>query len=284
MALGARKFYKLYSLDGVFIHDTSSGNDVYDTSVNGFESDFLTDYNGKIDEHTILFISVSQEDVGRYVYTVSREYDDDEYTDTPHLHILNLGDTMVWARGNIYCVSTKSILDISFDENTNKLHVEYSDGTSQDIGKGAVGYSGIYPVKVDGMEISLENILFDEDGNFILNSDDNDMDSDLNNVHVEGTGNYASASYQHIEGKYAEVDGKYIFVIGYGQDDNNRYNLFTIDFEGTIFSPKDVIAGGTQENPNFRLSDIHSVLDVDWSYFGQAYQDFENQSFDNDYQ
>ena len=63
--------------------------------------------------------------------------------------------------------------------------------------------------------------------------------------HVEGSNNEAGAEYQHIEGKFNEVKGSdYVHIVGYGDADNDRRNIYTLDRYGNIVCIGDITANG----------------------------------------
>ena len=63
--------------------------------------------------------------------------------------------------------------------------------------------------------------------------------------HVEGSNNKAGAEYQHIEGKFNEVKGSdYIHIVGYGNSNSDRKNIYTLDKYGNIVCIGDIIANG----------------------------------------
>ena len=55
--------------------------------------------------------------------------------------------------------------------------------------------------------------------------------------HAEGFNTKASSDYQHVQGKYnvEDTNGKYAFIIGNGENYNNRSNAFAIDWNGLIY-------------------------------------------------
>ena len=56
-------------------------------------------------------------------------------------------------------------------------------------------------------------------------------------AHAEGAGTTASSNYQHVQGKcnVEDADGKYAFIIGNGEDINNRSNAIAIDWDGKFY-------------------------------------------------
>ena len=277
MSLTTRKFYKLNGLKGVF-QLVNKGTDEepqyhYDTTVEGFEPDLEAAGIRNIDEHTILFITASVEDEGNYVDVFVKQEGEEDIVLPKYLY---KGDTMVWSRGDLYCVSSKSVASLSFDPDTRFLVINYSDGTREEIKQGVLGYTGETPITVNGdNKIGILSHSYDpESKNFIENPDENFVDSGVTNSHIEGVQNISTVSYQHIEGKYSLPDDSAVFIIGNG-DENTRYNVFTVGFDGTVHASTDVTAGGEKTNPDYKLSDIHSVLNKDWAFIGNAYADYD---------
>jgi len=319
MSLTTRKFYKLNGLNGVFqLEDLNIETDtikVYNTTTSGLEpaEDLESIGIKNIDEHTILFIIASKEDEGteeegyRYVNIGVLEQDEDsdsssdeyEYEDAEEevpeeiqkRHRIKEGDTMIWSRGNLYCVTpTNSVTEIEFTQNREFI-ITYSDGSKQTIepGESGLGYGAEYPIVIESEDdiptIKLKGLSIDSDKNFIENPDENYANYGVTNSHVEGTGNFSSANNQHVQGKFAALDTSAIFIIGNGNDDNNRKNIFTIGYDGKVYALTDVVCGPDKSNPDYKLSDIHSVLNEDWCFVGDRYSSYDNSynpSFDID--
>lgn len=55
--------------------------------------------------------------------------------------------------------------------------------------------------------------------------------------HAEGHRTKASSNYQHVQGKYnvEDADDKYAFIIGNGEDEDNRSNAIAIGWDGKIY-------------------------------------------------
>ena len=310
MSLTTRKFYKLNGLDRAFKYDNvgtyAEPIIVYNTTTSGFRDDiniFNTSGIQNVDEHTIFFIIASSVDEGRYVnvgiiapeQVLSTDYSDtyeDDYNSAEQYineqgqkrHLLKEGDTMIWTRGNIYCVTpTNTVTKIEFDNNRD-FTITYADGTEQIISpeESGFGYTATYPIVIDGDNIELKGLSIDTDNNFIENPDANYVYNGVSNSHVEGEGNVSNKSNQHIQGKFAVSDSSSIFIIGNGEDDSNRKNIFTVGYDGKLYTLTDVVCGPNKSNPDYRLSDIHSVLNEDWFFIGDRYSSY-NQSFNNSY-
>lgn len=289
MDIGPRKFYKMNGL--TYIFKTYSGtpvtgiaSDIYDTSVDGFNNQFKQNYilTGKVDIHTIMFITANEQDEGTYISTKIKDSSTPPEIKNTIYKKIHAGDTMIWARGDIYCVSAKNVSGISFDSQNRDLDIDYNDGTKESLSLASVNYTGEYPISIDPATntVSLKDIYYDENGNLVLYTNPNEMDrnssrgvSDFQNVFISGKGNYAVTDFQHIEGSYALIDSKYMFIIGNGTQTDPR-NIFTVDFDGTGYFLSDVTAGGSPGAPAYKLSDIHSVLDADWQFVGAKYTDY----------
>ena len=303
MELGPRKFFKFFSLNFVFkvdeIHNETLGDiAVFNTSENGFNDEFLENYvsTDRVNKHTIMFITANSDDEhvsehGNESYveilskTPSTIEGESDIIET-HYRKVHAGDTMIWARGHLYCVSTKTVVNSEFDGGTKSLVFTYNDGTTESIDLSSQDYTGLFPINVndENNQISLEDIYYDQNRNLVIGTNSNNSTSNISSlsyVHVEGEGNAPATSYQHIEGKYALVDEHYMFIIG-GGSSGAPLNIFTITFDGVAHLKNDVTAGGTPENPDYKLSDIHSVLDVDWTYLGEKYADYSGRDFSNE--
>jgi hypothetical protein len=292
--LGNKKFYKLYGLNNIFKYSNHGTNEdpmyVYNTSVNGFNDSYILKRYGVtgIDMHTILFITACASDEGRYVNVTSKElvyFSDNDISENEKTFrvIIHEGDTMIWSRGDLYSVSTlKHVNSVSLDENNN-IVIENSDGTNNIISPtdSKLGYSGIYPIVIEDNEIKLKGLSLDEDNNLIVNTDSNSVFYNVKNSNTFGVGNQSIVNNQTIFGKFAKPDSNAIFIIGGGNDNTSRINLFSVSFDGIVYAQNDVITGKDKE---YRLSDIHSVLDSDWAFIDTkiTYDSFDD-SFDASY-
>ena len=65
--------------------------------------------------------------------------------------------------------------------------------------------------------------------------------------HAEGGYTEAASQYQHAQGKYNVVDstGKYAHIVGNGEDNSNRSNAHTLDWNGNAWFAGKVYVGGT---------------------------------------
>ena len=277
-----RKFYRLSCLSDIF----KITDNVFETSVDGtggFTDSFYQEYKDKIDEHTLLYITATEEDTGKKI-KLNSEYNGKT---TVLTHVLRACDTLVWVRGKVYCISTKTVISIVFNEKKSTIDVHYSDGTSESI--------NITPEKdsyTAGTNIIINNdnvisalgYLFDERNNFVENPDVNYAIKSVSGSHVEGYHNIANTDYQHVSGKYAKLDSDKIFIVGFGKDDDHRDNVFTISKSGIVYVKNDVTCSGfSDEEPDYRLQDIHSCLDEDWVIIGSDDNSFKDLDFNNSY-
>lgn len=303
MAIGPRKFYKINGLDGVFQYDYNSSlrANLYDVAVaRGFVPGFLqadNNYFGeRINEHTILFITACKADEGRYVKFTTKDTAPENIK--TYYKKLEHGDTMIWARGDLYAVSTKAVTNVYLDQLTKAIVIEYSDGTQSTISEDSMSFSAEFPIQIRTTRgystIYLSDIKYDSKHNLRLNEMENAFGEDVNNTFVVGKGNQSSVDFQHIEGQYAEINGRYIFAIGNGTGTTNRLNLFEVDFDGTVITKRDFIAEIDEENPihredlradhkEYKLSDIHHVLEVDWWFMGDLYADYIDRDYNDDF-
>ena len=277
-----RKFYRLSCLSDIF----KITDNVFETSVDGtggFTDSFYQEYKDKIDEHTLLYITATEADAGKTI-KLNSEYNGKT---TVLTHVLRACDTLVWVRGKVYCISTKTVISVVFNEKKSTIDVHYSDGTSESI--------NITPEKdsyTAGTNIIINNdnvisalgYLFDERNNFVEYPDVNYALEAVTGTHIEGYHNIANTDYQHVSGKYAKLDSDKIFIVGFGKDDDHRDNLFTISKMGVVYVKNDVTCSGfSDEEPDYRLQDIHSCLDEDWVIIGSDDNSFKDDNFNNSY-
>ena len=279
-----RKFYRLSCLSDIF----KITDNVFETSVDGtggFTDSFYNEYKDKIDEHTLLYITATEEDTGKTI-KLNSEYNGKT---TVLTHVLHACDTLVWVRGKVYCISTKSVISVVFNEKKSTIDVYYSDGTSESI-KIITSENGFTYTAGKNVTISNDNVISvfgfysDERNNFVENPDVNYAFKSVSGSHVEGYRNISNTDYQHVSGKYAKLDSDKIFIVGFGEDDDHRDNLFTISKTGIVYVKKDVTCSGfSDEEPVYRLQDIHSCLDEDWVIIGSDDNSFNDDNFNNSY-
>lgn len=273
--LGYRKFYKLRSLNCCLQQALTLINDTKSIYYNGLlksKSELSANGIENIDKDTILFITASNEDTGKYICVNS--YDEgvnlkDEPSNSNYM-LLNEGDTVLWIKGEFYSLSSNGIKDVETEDKTENgineknLIFTFSDGTQKNINLNQLlnDYIGVYPILVEDNIISLQGITVDGDNKNIIEFE-NAFSNNIKHTHVEGVGNISTADYQHIQGKYSKEDSNSIFIIGGGENENDRKNLLTVGFDGITRAENDVIV-----NDN-KLSDIHSVIDTDWVIIGE---------------
>lgn len=279
-----RKFYRLSCLSDIF----KITDNVFETSVDGmsgFTDSFYNEYKDKIDEHTLLYITATEEDAGKTI-KLNSEYNG---KNTVLTHVLRACDTLIWVRGKVYCISTKSVTSVVFNEKKSTIDVYYSDGTSESI-KIITSENGFTYTAGKNVTISNDNVISvfgfysDERNNFVENPDENYAFKSVSGSHVEGYRNIANTDYQHVSGKYAKLDSDKIFIVGFGEDDDRRDNLFTISKKGIVYVKNDVTCSvGSDEKPDYRLQDIHSCFDEDWLIIVNDENSYNDSDFDKSY-
>ena len=278
-----RKFYRLSCLSDIF----KITDNVFETSVDGtggFTDSFYQEYKDKIDEHTLLYITATEADAGKTI-KLNSEYNGKT---TVLTHVLRACDTLIWVRGKVYCISTKTVISVVFNEKKSTIDVYYSDGTSESIkitSEKDFTYTAGKNVTISNDNvISVFGFYSDERNNFVEYPDVNYALKSVSGSHVEGYHNIANTDYQHVSGKYAKLDSEKIFIVGFGEDDDRRDNLFTISKTGIVYVKNDVTCSGfSDEEPVYRLQDIHSCLDEDWVIIGSADNSFKDLDFNNSY-
>lgn len=278
-----RKFYRLSCLSDIF----KITDNVFETSVDGtggFTDSFYQEYKDKIDEHTLLYITATEADAGKTI-KLNSEYNGKT---TVLTHVLRACDTLIWVRGKVYCISTKTVISVVFNEKKSTIDVHYSDGTSESIKitseKDFTYTAGTNIIISNDNVISVFGFYSDERNNFVENPDVNYALKSVSGSHVEGYHNISNTDYQHVSGKYAKLDSDKIFIVGFGKDDDHRDNLFTISKMGVVYVKNDVTCSGfSDEEPDYRLQDIHSCLDEDWVIIGSDDNSFKDDNFNNSY-
>lgn len=278
-----RKFYRLSCLSDIF----KITDNIFETSVDGtggFTDSFYQEYKDKIDEHTLLYITATEEDAGKTI-KLNSEYNGKT---TVLTHVLRACDTLIWVRGKVYCISTKTVISVVYNEKKSTIDVYYSDGTSESIKitseKDFTYTAGTNIIISNENVISALGYLFDERKNFVEYPDVNYAIEAVTGTHVEGYHNISNTDYQHVSGKFAKLDSNKIFIVGFGKDDDHRDNLFTISKMGDVYVKNDVTCSGfSDEEPDYRLQDIHSCLDEDWVIIGSDDNSFKDLDFNNSY-
>lgn len=106
-------------------------------------------------------------------------------------------------------------------------------------------------VEGDSFRIGEEDVLA-KTGAEIFNDYDNNVATGEYS-HAEGTGTIAAGDQQHVHGKYnvADTESAYAHIVGNGEDDENRSNAHTLDWNGNAWYSGKVSAGtaGAPANP-----------------------------------
>lgn len=92
-------------------------------------------------------------------------------------------------------------------------------------------------------------------------------------THTEGIGTFTRAMAQHVHGTYNELDGagspqwkgKYVTIVGNGEDENNRSNAHTLDWDGNAWFKGKVYVGGTSMD-NATALDLSKYYTKDETY------------------
>lgn len=280
--LGNRKFYKIRSLASCFQSSSVVINNSSSICYNGKlltnKAELTSNGIENIDNNTIIFVTASAKDSGKYVCVKSYKegtFSQNEPINHSQYILLDEGDTLIWVKGDFYSISSKGVKDVKSEDKTENgineknLIFTFSDGNIKKINLNDLinKYTGLYPISVEYNTISLQGITVDGINKNIYEFENSvysgDNEKPVMHSHVEGVGNTSTTSYQHIQGKYSEPDNSSIFIIGGGDDTNNRKNLLTVGFDGITRAENDVIV-----NDN-KLSDIHSVLNSDWVIIGE---------------
>lgn len=229
-----RKFYRLTGLHNVF----KATNNIYNTASLQLASQF----SGKINEHTILFLTADTQDAGKKVVANNHNGTEDV--------LLYESFTMIWARGAIYAVDKKTVKEVTYDKTSLAFTISYTDGSSRKITTTAMGFTAGDNIDIDDDNvISALGYLFDDKNNFIINPDENYANGQSNAV---------------ITGVYPNVgDKNLLLVTGCGTSNAVRKNAFSVDNKGTAKVKTDVVLDTGQ-----KLSEIHNVVDSDWAFIG----------------
>lgn len=77
--------------------------------------------------------------------------------------------------------------------------------------------------------------------------------------HAENLGTIANGEYQHVQGKYnvEDIEDKYAHIVGGGDDEDNRKNIHTLDWNGNADYAGDVVAHDASGNAVSLLSHNH---------------------------
>ena len=82
--------------------------------------------------------------------------------------------------------------------------------------------------------------------------------------HAEGVCVIASGHYQHAQGKFniGDANNRYAHIVGNGEDDENRSNAHTLDWDGNAWFAGDVYVGGTSQDDESATKLSGVALDV----------------------
>lgn len=77
-------------------------------------------------------------------------------------------------------------------------------------------------------------------------------------AHAEGLCTIASGNNQHVEGKYnvEDTDSKYAHIVGGGTADDNRKNIFTVDWNGNV-----EVAGDVENGNGVSLDGLKTIAE-----------------------
>lgn len=253
--MNSKKFYKIQGAHNIFDTDTRTvGSDtyvVYNTiSVLNTTQEVL---DGDIDEETILFVTCDNTDVDRYLI-VNIEDDD---TTTEQLHKINEYNTFIWAKGDVYSLSKKTVTNVEFSG--NDLVITYSDLSTETLPSATGDYSAGVNISINNRTISATGYSIDST-NSVLNSSINTVSLGSSNCVALGSHTTASGNGQTVIGKYNTSDAGKVFIIGNGTAAVSN-NLFTIDADGIVLTSP---SGDFKIDDDTKLSDIHKVVDSDW--------------------
>ena len=80
--------------------------------------------------------------------------------------------------------------------------------------------------------------------------------------HSEGYRTISASAYQHVQGKYNIEDSSdtYAHIVGNGEDDDNRSNAHTLDWDGNAWFAGEVYAGGESQSDGDKLAKEKNVV------------------------
>lgn len=286
-----RKFCKVIGLHNVFndpIDNFYNTTELNGTKTNEFSSK-LPNPELPITKDTILFIIADSVDKNKKIKISTIEFNEND-DNLKHTRTLSEFDTMLWVNGNIYSLSQKNVKSVSYNNDTNKLDIIYSDDDKESIDitelqlsrKIAVNFP-LYKSEEQGTddnenEETYDYIQFfgqvknDSGRNFVIGmyDDEENIPDEDKNTHTNltyttiiGKGNIASKNRQIILGDFNKVDNSK-FIVCNGKSNNERENLFTISDSGRVFAMDDFVLSQKTGEHTHKLSDIHSVTIDDW--------------------
>lgn len=301
-----RKFCKIVGLHSIFdVHSIYNElKEDYDTFYKtlNLSSDKIEETYNKpgqlpITRNTVIFITADSADKDKKIKILSDKLDEEgnRIKDIETTRTLSEFDTMLWVNGSIYSLSQKNVKSISYNTDTNKLDIIYSDDNKESIDitelqlsrKIAVNFP-LYKSEETGTEDNEKEEKYDyiqffgqdknnSGRNFVIGMyEDEENISDGDNINdcdgftyttIIGKGNIASENRQIILGDFNEVNDEsnnYKFIVCNGVSDSTRQNLFTVSNYGDVFAMKDFVLSQKTGEHTHKLSDIHSVTEDDW--------------------
>lgn len=276
-----KKFCKITGIHNIFSYN--SEKNFYDTTAILEENEYINSKEYFLDQDSILFITVDSIDKGRNI--IIGKYAQD---DTDIIRELSEFDTVVWVKGDMYCLSQNSVKSINY--NNGKYTIVYSDGKTEELiitdSGSDVGdnYDTVFPLTISEIDTPVDKVKRihfvganpnNNRPNFIVNikstevetPEDNINTNNFNYLTIFGKGNIASTDGQIILGNFNEVNDEsnnYKFIVCNGKSNNERENLFTVSNDGDVFAMKDFVLSKETGKNTHKLSDIHDVTDEDW--------------------
>jgi hypothetical protein len=151
------------------------------------------------------------------------------------------------------------------------LNIIHSNGIKTEIDLSNINsnYSGVYPISVDNLKISLKDIFLDEDNkNYIIFPEYNSIYPGITGASVIGIGNTGYSDNQFVLGQYSKGLADAMLVVGGGTEESRR-NLFAVFKDGNTYFEKDAIIAEKDKDGHtqyYKLSEIHSVKPEDWAF------------------
>ena len=106
---------------------------------------------------------------------------------------------------------------------------------------------------------------------FVVNSDN---EANAVNTAVFGQGNTATTAGQMVRGRFSEPSSDYIDIVGYGEDKNNKKNIYTLSKKGVGWFAKGLKIGGAKQSEGIDVATIDTVygdeIDNKWNYNTEA--------------
>lgn len=298
-----RKFCKIVGLHSIFdVHSIYNElKEDYDTFYKtlNLSSDKIEETYNKpgqlpITKDTVIFITADSSDKDKKIKILSDKLDEEgnKIKDIETTRTLSEFDTMLWVNGSIYSLSQKNVKSISYNTDTDKLDIIYSDDNKESIDitklqlsrKIAVNFP-LYKSEETGTDDNENKETYDyiqffgqdknnSGRNFVIGMyEDEENISDSDNINkcdgftyttIIGQGNIASESRQIILGDFNEESKNSKFIVCNGKSNNERNNIFTVSNDGIVFAKYDFVLSQEKDEHTHKLSDIHKVIDEDW--------------------